>query len=251
MDWATLNKNLIEPLIVGKTGNMFSVASDLIVKVHSKTRTINVKAPDLFAEGFKSGKTYFSYIWEGEERFAYVARIKNQPWIVGISITTNEIFQGIKTLMLLMIITSLIAIAVISISILIFIKSITKPLDILVNTAKEIADGDLRTTKQKIHREDEFGELSNAFVAMRKNLVETIRKVELSAKNIAIAAKELSDQNTNLSNRTESQAETSASMSEIASTIRDSAESSVAGSQMILDSRSSVEKAGNIIGETT
>ena len=128
-------------------------------------------------------------------------------------------------------------------------------MDILVNAAKEIASGDLRTTKQKIHRTDELGELSNAFVAMRKNLVDTIRKVEVSANSISTVAKDLSEQNINLSNRTESQAssieETSASMNEISSTIKDSADNSINGNKMILDAKSSVENAGKIILETT
>nr|WP_251634106.1 methyl-accepting chemotaxis protein [Brachyspira hyodysenteriae] len=136
-----------------------------------------------------------------------------------------------------------------------FIMSITKPLHLLVGVAKEIAEGDLRTTKQKIKRKDELGELSDAFVAMRKKLVDTIITVEESANNITMAAKELSEQNTDLAHRTESQAasieQTSASMTEISSTIRDSAEHSINGSKMILDSKSSVENAGNIISETT
>ncbi|WP_260849218.1 methyl-accepting chemotaxis protein [Brachyspira hyodysenteriae] len=125
----------------------------------------------------------------------------------------------------------------------------------MVNAAKDIADGDLRNTKEAINREDELGELSNAFTYMRNKLVDTIKEVEFSANNISTVAKGLSEQNNNLSNRTESQAasieETSASMNEITSTIRDSADNSINGNKMILDAKSSIENAGNIILETT
>nr|WP_239679652.1 methyl-accepting chemotaxis protein [Brachyspira hyodysenteriae] len=90
---------------------------------------------------------------------------------------------------------------------------------------------------------------------MRNKLVNTIKEVEFSANNISTVAKGLSEQNNNLSNRTESQAasieETSASMNEITSTIRDSADNSINGNKMILDAKSSIENAGNIILETT
>ena len=255
LDWSTLNKNHIEPLVIGKTGSMYAVDKNLIIKIHSKTENINKPAPEQFKDAFNLGKGILTYVFNNENRVSSVITLKSQPWVLGVSVTEAEIYEANRTLMLMMIIISLIAIIIISIFISMFIMSITKPLHLLVGVAKEIADGDLRTTKQKIKRKDELGELSDAFVAMRKKLVDTIMTVEESANNITMAAKELSEQNTDLAHRTESQAasieQTSASMSEISSTIRDSAEHSINGSKMILDSKSSVENAGNIISETT
>ena len=175
--------------------------------------------------------------------------------MLGISVTEKEIYEQNQILLIIIISISSAAILILSAFIFLFIKSITKPLDILVNAAKEIANGDLRNTKESIHREDELGELSNAFTYMRNKLVDTIKEVEVSANNISTVAKGLSEQNNNLSNRTESQAasieETSASMNEITSTIKDSADNSVNGNKMILDAKSSIENAGNIILETT
>ncbi|MDA0042475.1 methyl-accepting chemotaxis protein [Brachyspira hyodysenteriae] len=255
LDWSTLNKNHIEPLVIGKTGSMYAVDKDLIIKIHSQTANINGTAPPQFKDAFNIGKGILTYVFNNEKRVSSVITLKSQPWVLGISVTEAEIYEANRMLMLMMIIISLIAIVIISVFISMFIMSITKPLHLLVGVAKEIAEGDLRTTKQKIKRKDELGELSDAFVAMRKKLVDTIVTVEESANNITMAAKELSEQNTDLAHRTESQAasieQTSASMTEISSTIRDSAEHSINGSKMILDSKSSVENAGNIISETT
>ena len=255
LDWTTLNKNHIEPLVIGKTGSMYAVDKNLVIKIHSRIENINGTAPEQFRDAFNLGKGILSYVFGGEKRVSSVITLKSQPWVLGISATEAEIYEANRVLMIMMVVISVVAIVVISIFISIFTMSITKPLHLLVGVAKEIADGDLRTTKQKIKRKDELGELSNAFVAMRKKLVDTIRTVEESANNITMAAKELSEQNTDLAHRTESQAasieQTSASMTEISSTIRDSAENSIYGSKMILDSKSSVENAGNIISETT
>ena len=234
---------------------MFMIDKNLVAKIHSQTKNINIIAPSELLKAFTLGNGILYYVWEDLKRVAAVKTLKSQPWVLGISITEAEIYKENKDLIKIIIAIAVIAIIIISIFIYIFIKSITKPLDILVNAAKEIASGDLRTTKQKIHRTDELGELSNAFVAMRKNLVDTIRKVEVSANSISTVAKDLSEQNINLSNRTESQAssieETSASMNEISSTIKDSADNSINGNKMILDAKSSVENAGKIILETT
>ena len=255
LDWSTLNKNHIEPLVIGKTGSMYAVDKNLVIKIHSRTENINGTAPQQFKEAFNLGNGILSYEFNNEKRVSSVITLKTQPWVLGISVTETEIYEANVALMRMMIIISIIAIVVISIFISVFIQSITGPLNLLVGLAKEIAEGDLRTTKQKIHRKDELGELSNAFVAMRKKLVETIRVVEESANNITMAAKELSEQNTDLAHRTESQAasieQTSASMTEISATIKESADNSINGSKMILDSKSSVEKAGSIIAETT
>ena len=234
---------------------MFMIDNNLICKIHSKTQYINISAPSELKGGFDLGKGIFHYVWENEKRVSSVITLKTLPWVLGISVTEKEIYEQNQILLIIIISILSAAILILSAFIFLFIKSITKPLDILVNAAKEIANEDLRNTKESIHREDELGELSNAFTYMRNKLVDTIKEVEVSANNISTVAKGLSEQNNNLSNRTESQAasieETSASMNEITSTIKDSADNSVNGNKMILDAKSSIENAGNIILETT
>lgn len=255
LDWSTLNKNHIEPLIIGKTGNMYAVDEDLKIKIHNTIDNIDKDAPQQFKEAFKQDKGILEYEFQNTKRVSSFIKLKSQPWILGISEAESEIYKPNKELMLIMIIISLVDIAVIATSISLFTMSITKPLHLLVSVAKEIADGDLRTTKQKIKRKDELGELSDAFVSMRKKLVSTIKVVSDSSDNITMAAKELSEQNTDLAHRTESQAasieQTAASMTEISSTIKKSAEDSISGNKMILDSKLYIENAGNIISDTT
>lgn len=255
LDWAFLIKNNIEPLVIGKTGSMYTIDENLIIKIHSRIENINGKLGEEFRQMYNLGKGVSSYVFNGEKRVSSYTKLKTLPWILGISITEDEIYEEKRQLSAAMLIISIISVATISVFISLYTRSITKPLNLLIGVAKEISEGDLRTTKQKIKRKDELGELSDAFVAMRKKLVSTLKIVEDSANNITMAAKELSEQNTDLAHRTESQAasieETSASMTEISSTIINSAEHSVNGSKMILASKSSVENAGNIIAETT
>ncbi len=255
LDWSYLIKERVEQLVIGETGALFCIDDTLTIKIHSKIENINSTAPQDFSKAFEDKKGIINYVFNGEDRVAAYTTLTYRPWVLGISMTKQEIEKDNVRVVRAIIIISLVSIIIMAILVSLFIKSITTPLGLLTGLSKEIADGDLRTTKQKIHRKDELGELSNAFVAMRKKLVATIHKVEDSANQISAAAKELAEQNTDLSRRTESQAasieETSASMNEISNNIRQSSNDSVNGNKMIMDSKDSIENAGNIISETT
>lgn len=255
LDWSYLIKERVEQLVIGETGALFCADDTLTIKIHSKIESINSTLPQDFSKAFEDKKGIINYVFNGEDRVAAYATLTYRPWVLGVSMTKQEIEKDNVRVVRAIIIISLVSIIIMAILVSLFIKSITTPLGLITGLSKEIADGDLRTTKQKIHRKDELGELSNAFVAMRKKLVTTIHKVEDSANQISAAAKELAEQNTDLSRRTESQAasieETSASMNEISNNIRQSSNDSVNGNKMIMDSKDSIENAGNIISETT
>ncbi len=255
LDWSYLIKERVEQLVIGETGALFCLDDTLTIKIHSKVENINSTAPQDFSKAFEDKKGIINYVFNGEDRIAAYTTLTYRPWVLGVSMTKQEIEKDNVRVVRAIIIISLVSIIIMAILVSLFIKSITTPLGLLTGLSKEIADGDLRTTKQKIHRKDELGELSDAFVSMRKKLVATIHKVEDSANQISAAAKELAEQNTDLSRRTESQAasieETSASMNEISNNIRQSSNDSVNGNKMIMDSKDSIENAGNIISETT
>ena len=255
LDWSYLIKERVEQLVIGETGALFCVDDTLTIKIHSKIENINSTAPQDFSKTFEDKKGIINYVFNGEDRVAAYTTLTYRPWVLGVSMTKQEIEKDNVRVVRAIIIISLVSIIIMAILVSLFIKSITTPLGLIMGLSKEIADGDLRTTKQKIHRKDELGELSDAFVSMRKKLVATIHKVEDSANQISAAAKELAEQNTDLSRRTESQAasieETSASMNEISNNIRQSSNDSVNGNKMIMDSKDSIENAGNIISETT
>lgn len=255
LDWSYLIKERVEQLVIGETGALFCLDDTLTIKIHSKVENINSTAPQDFSKAFEDKKGIINYVFNGEDRIAAYTTLTYRPWVLGVSMTKQEIEKDNVRVVRAIIIISLVSIIIMAILVSLFIKSITTPLGLLTGLSKEIADGDLRTTKQKIHSKDELGELSDAFVSMRKKLVATIHKVEDSANQISAAAKELAEQNTDLSRRTESQAasieETSASMNEISNNIRQSSNDSVNGNKMIMDSKDSIENAGNIISETT
>lgn len=181
--------------------------------------------------------------------------ITGVPWSVILAKNDSDIYSQIYTIILEAIIIGVISIIIASILVLLYIRSITNPLQKIIQISKEISKGDLTNREQTIHRKDELGELADSFTIMRQELVDIIIRVRDSVEKITNSAHELSQGSNDLSHRTESQAasleETASSMEEMASTIKSSTDQSVQGNRMMVESRQSIESAGDIILETT
>ena len=183
-------------------------------------------------------------------------KMKYVPWITSMTMTSEEIYAENRKAVLSGIILGIITIISIAIFINIFIRSITKPLSIVVHEAQKIEKGDLTSSENKIkNRNDEIGILSNSFMNMRNKLVETIKEVNDASICIMNASQKLAKGNVELSRRTEAQAaslqQTAASMEQMASTIKSSTEYSINGNNMMIASKESIDDAGDIIIQTT
>ena len=181
--------------------------------------------------------------------------ITGVPWSVILAKNDSDIYSQIYSIIIQAIIIGVVFIIIASILVLFYIRSITNPLQKIIQISKEISKGDLTNTEKTIHRKDELGELADSFATMRQELVDIIIRVRDSVEKITNSAHELSQGSNDLSHRTESQAasleETASSMEEMASTIKSSTDQSVQGNRMMVESRQSIESAGDIILETT
>ena len=106
-------------------------------------------------------------------------------------------------------------------------RSITRPLDDVLEHFQEIADGNLQRAVH-VTSSDEMGRLLSALATMKAQLNETVSKVRKSGEAIAASAREIAAGNLDLSARTEQQAasleETAASMEQLTSTVRQNME---------------------------
>ena len=258
LDWATLHQTHFSNIDLGKTGGLFITSENLYNIMDSKYENIaNMQINPIYKQAF-SGKEsgIITYDLDGKNRTAAYYKMKSRPWIIALAMMDYEIFEHNTKLIIASIIIGVISIIAMAIFVSFFIGTITKPLEIVVEEAEEIERGDLSNIRQRIKpRKDEIGALSKSFLSMRQKLAETITEVNAASNNIVKAAQELSQGNTDLSRRTESQAasleETASSMEEMASTIKSSTDHAVAGNDMMLASKEAVENAGKIIAETT
>ncbi|EKV58176.1 methyl-accepting chemotaxis protein [Brachyspira hampsonii] len=258
LDWYILHQTHFSNIDLGETGGLFITSENLYNIMDSKYENIaNMQINPIYKQAFSGASSgIITYDLNGDQRTAAYYKMKSRPWIIALAMMDYEIFSQNRKLIIASVIIGIISIIALAIFVSLFIGTITKPLEIVVEEAQEIEKGDLSNIKQRIKpRKDEIGVLSKSFVSMRRKLAETITEVNTASNNIVKAAQELSQGNTDLSRRTESQAasleETASSMEEMASTIKSSTDHAVEGNNMMLASKEAVENAGKIIAETT
>lgn len=130
--------------------------------------------------------------------------------------------------------------------------SITQPLREAVNIAKTVASGDL-TSSIEVLGHDEISELLHALEHMHDSLLKAVGEVRAGTETIRVASREIADGNTDLSNRTESQAssleETASSMEELTSTVKQNADNARQANQLATSASSIAGKGGHVVSQ--
>ena len=127
-------------------------------------------------------------------------------------------------------------------------RSITNPVDNLVEMAKDIAQGEGDLTKRiLVSGQDELGNLSNWYNLFLKKLNNIIVQVKKRSHNINKISQEMASGNQDLSTRTYQQSasleETASSMEEINSIVQNSAEEAKNASDLTKNAQQSVENS--------
>ena len=244
-NWREFYKNYIEGIKLGDTGGLDVIGPNMKVLMNTDYNKVNTDAPQVYKEVFdkKLSKGVVEYTANNHKMMGSYTKMK-------------YVFAESRKAILSGIILGIITIVAIAIFINIFIRSITKPLSLVVDEAQKIERGDLTEFTGKIKpRKDEIGILADSFANMRYKLVETIKEVNDASICIMNASEKLAKGNMELSRRTEAQSaslqQTAASMEQMASTIKSSTEYSITGNNMMISSKSSIDEAGDIIIQTT
>ena len=131
-------------------------------------------------------------------------------------------------------------------------RQITKPLNMAIEAAEHIANGDL-TMPITVQGRDETAQLLQAMDAMRNSLATVVGHVRSGSDGVATASAEIAQGNQDLSSRTEQQAsaleETAASMEELASTVRQNADSARQANQLASNASLVAEHGGEVVGQ--
>jgi methyl-accepting chemotaxis protein len=131
------------------------------------------------------------------------------------------------------------------------VRMITKPVTLAAAGLKEIAEGDL-TQRFEVSSNDELGKMLGDMNMMAESLTTVVSQVRHGADAIATAANEISEGNTNLSQRTEEQAssleETASSMEEMTSTVNQNADNAKQASQLAVGAREQAVEGGEVVG---
>ena len=129
----------------------------------------------------------------------------------------------------------------------VFVRSITRPLEQAIQLARAVAEGDL-AGRDAPHGSNEVGQLIAAQQQMRGRLQPIIGQVRRGAESVATASSQIAQGNQDLSGRTESQAsalqQTAASMEELSATVRHNADTAREASQLAAQARDMAAQGG-------
>ncbi|MGA9033092.1 MAG: methyl-accepting chemotaxis protein [Sulfuricaulis sp.] len=131
-------------------------------------------------------------------------------------------------------------------------RLILRPLMQAVRIAKQVAGGDL-TSRVEVYSKDETGQLSQSLKEMNASLAGIVSNVRSGANSVAIAAKDITIGNDELSQRTSAQAssleETAASLEELTTTVKQNAENSMQANQLASNACDIAVKGGRAVAQ--
>lgn len=151
---------------------------------------------------------------------------------------------SIAALLLGLLVAALIAITL--------IRSIVGTLSYAGRIAREISEGKLGHDI-KVTRNDELGQLLDAFRTMDERLAAIVSEVRHGSGAVSTAAQQIARGNDDLSQRTQEQAssleETASSMEEMTSTVKQNAENASHANQLARGAREQAERGGEVVSQ--
>ncbi|EQB86949.1 hypothetical protein M918_11415, partial [Clostridium sp. BL8] len=187
-------ENVVYALFIDK--NLKAVA-------HSETDRIGIILDDLGSKtAAVEGKPYSStFFYEKEKVNVYdvLVPVKKDGQLIGaidIGFSLKNIEATIKTTIFIVCGISILAFVIISIVLTLIANNVIKPLKGLVNSSKEVANGELYH-EIEAERKDEVGELAKSF----KDMIINLREVITSIQGKSNAADEMAAHLTNASNQ--------------------------------------------------
>jgi sigma-B regulation protein RsbU (phosphoserine phosphatase) len=125
-------------------------------------------------EGFVKIRDFYT----GRESFLYYTPLLSQGWSLGIIIPYENLMEDINSLNKMIISLGIGGLSFLLLVIVIISTRITRPLRNLVKASQEISKGNLNVEIPQTKSNDEIGELTRAFSAMKSSLKEYIKELK-------------------------------------------------------------------------
>ncbi|KPN14387.1 chemotaxis protein [Bacillus australimaris] len=176
---------------IGKQGYAFIASPDRTYVAHPKKKAGTKLSGDEWLEKlYSQDKGSMSYMFEGREKQMEFTTNKVTGWKIAGTMFDSEVEDAAQPVFNMAAIILAGALIIGGILIFFIIRSITKPLSILVSSSKKISEGDL-TEKIDVRSKDEIGQLGTSFNEMSESLRDVIQAVQTSVENVASSSEEL------------------------------------------------------------
>ena len=234
---------------------LFVINNEMDIVYHNDKNRLFSKATESLVIPNNEQSGLLSYVREGEAISAFFKKLSSTEWVMVERTTDRLLYAPGRKMRFIGIIIGIIGVAISTVITIWYINGTIKPMRFIVEEAREMSEGNFAIDAAIKDRNDEIGELSHSFQVMREKIVTVITDVLAASSEIANAANEVYQGTEDLAQRTEYQAssleETASSMEEMASTIKSSAQNSVDGNKVMIDSKNAVKEGGVVIGDTT
>ena len=134
---------------------------------------------------------FFEGSYQDVDYYYAVHPVGTTGWSLVLFVPKNEVLADVNALKWAMIAGLLISLALLSVLLYRIARSIAGPIEVMAAAASEIAKGNLGVKAPEMHRNDEIGDLHNAFLAMVKGLRDLIQSAAQTAEQLAAASEEL------------------------------------------------------------
>ncbi len=179
-------------LLVSKEG-VYIVNPDEAAIMHKKISEESDAAVAELGKRMLSGDSgvYHYKSAAGEKMVAFYTPIKSTGWGMATVAYEDELFAPVMNMLKIMIGISIVLLALTSMGILITVNRVMRPLGIMMEEMKFLAQGDFRDRPTKIESQDELGILASAIMEMRRGIANVMRDVNSSAESLSSSAEEL------------------------------------------------------------
>ena len=172
LDLATIEE-MRSKITIGETGYAFITDSKGQILAHPDTAMVrdrtNVSDMDIVKKALAGEVGAETYEYNGEETFGSYTVVPTTGWPVVVRQTYDDAFYSISKTQIKMISIAVVILVVTIIIGVIISKSMIKPLIVLKEAAKQLAQGNL-VYDFKVNTGDEIGEVSDSFIEMRESL---------------------------------------------------------------------------------
>ncbi|WP_196214103.1 methyl-accepting chemotaxis protein [Methanolobus vulcani] len=176
-------KEQMSSITVGKTGYVYIMDTDGTLIMHPEDEGESIYEYDFAKEIIENQEGYINYKLDGREKVMAYTYYEPREWIIVSGSYLDEFTEGTKAIRNTMLAAVLILIIMGSVAAWKFSRSITDPLDKMMDAAGRIAEGDL-TVNMESDAGDEIGRLSTAIDRMAGGLRELVQEIDLNVNKV-------------------------------------------------------------------
>ena len=197
---ATLDLSIIEEMrskiTIGETGYAFITDSNGLILAHPDIKMVeeqrNVSDIPVVKKALTGEVGAEAYEYNGEKIFGSYTVVPTTGWPIVVRQTYDDALSSVSKAQIKMISIAAFILVVTIIIGVILSKSMIKPLLVLKEASKQLAQGNL-VYDFKVNTGDEIGELSDSFIEMRESLKILVKQISSASEEVTTSSKDVLD----------------------------------------------------------